>query len=291
VIYDALRVEYAVSDPETRELFWADGSTEENIALTALAMLTASRAAREDAHGMADYLMNHTASSDLHVLELAAYVMHFLPTHADDSSFSYRLSGEEHSVTLSAGQRHTLRLNRAEWESLEWLSADEGIVLYAVYGTNPEEALGGEEESRSLTLRKSITPDGQPGIYRVTIDYEGVTDRDHLQFCLFDCIPAGARFFRSDRSYSSNRNSSAWLNHRGGQNLAGYISVNAPKIDPLAGRSEYAFAGQVSYLIRCAAEGEFISEGALAISLASGNYAMTERMTVTIADHELTIVQ
>ena len=57
----------------------------------------------------------------------------------------------------------------------------------------------------------------------------------------------------------------------------------------MEGRNEYSFSGQVSYIIRAAAEGEFIAEAALARNLATGGYALSERMTLTVSDHKINI--
>ena len=93
VIYAAVKSEY-LSENEARELYQGEG-TEEQIKLTALALVVASRLNRTDAEGMVKYLLGHVSGAEYYELEMAAYVGFFMPTERVESAFSYRFAGGE----------------------------------------------------------------------------------------------------------------------------------------------------------------------------------------------------
>ena len=280
---------------EDGDAFSITGSdTEETIHLTALALLPASAVDTDTACRMVRYLQNHTSSVDLHVLELAAFLTHYTPTSAAETHLRYTTrTGEEIDVTLKRGQRHTVTLTKSDFAALTILEADEGIAAAASYGAAPADAMLSPDST--LKLHKTITPyDAETGIYRVTITYEGYSDADHLTYALTDTIPAGARFFVSEGSRSSGRNDNgyAYLSNNGGQQMKGTISVWNPTLndkDMLSGTQPYSFTGTVSYLIRGAVKGEFVSEPALALNYETGTYACSEALSVTINDGVWTI--
>ncbi len=275
---------------EDGDAFSITGSdTEETIHLTALALLPASAVDTDTACRMVRYLQNHTSSVDLHVLELAAFLTHYTPTSAAETHLRYTTrTGEEIDVTLKRGQRHTVTLTKSDFAALTILEADEGIAAAASYGAAPADAMLSPDST--LKLHKTITPyDAETGIYRVTITYEGHSDTDHLTYALTDTIPAGARFFVSEGSRSSgwNDNGYAYLSNNGGQQMKGTISVWNPTLndkDMLSGTQPYSFAGSVSYLIRGAVKGQFVSEPALALNYETATYACTGEIDITIAD-------
>lgn len=280
---------------ENGDAFSITGSdTEETIRLTALALLPASAVDTDTACQMVRYLLNHTSSVDLHVLELAAFLTHYTPTSADETHLRYLTrTGEEITVTLKRGRNHTLTLTRSDFAALTLLEADEGIAAAVSYGAEPADAMMTPDST--LKLHKSITPyDTETGIYRVTITYEGYSDADHLSYALSDTIPAGARFFTSESGMVSDRNNNvhAYLSNDGGQQMKGSISAWNPTLndkDMLSGTQPYSFTGTVSYLIRGAVKGEFVSEPALALNYETGTYACSEALSVTINDGVWTI--
>lgn len=266
--------------------------TEETIRLTALALLPAAAIDADTACGMVRYLQSHTSSVDLHVLELAAFLTHCKPTAAEETHLRYTTrTGEEVDVTLKRGQSHTVTLTRSDFAGFALLDADDGIAAAASYGAVPADAMMSPDSA--LTLHKTVTPfDAENGIYRVTITYEGQSDADHLTYALSDTIPAGARFFVSERSSSSHGNGYVYLSNDGGQQMKGTLSVWNPTHydkDMLSGTQQYTFSGSVSYLIRGAVKGTFTAEPALALNYEYGTYSRSEEIGITITDGMWTI--
>ncbi len=270
--------------------FLAGANNEETIRNTALALLTAIRVDRTHADGMVRYLLSHTATTDLYVIELASYLTAYLPQKVEEVSFTYRFGEMEEAerVTLSGGERMTLSLTKSQLASLEITEADEALRVRASYGASADEAMLTRAESKTLKLTKTVEEyNAAQGLWLVTVAYEGVTDRDYLSFSIADCIPAGARFVRSGgKKYTQNVNSYAYLGANGSQMLTGYLSVYRPYINgkPLDGNQPYAFSGSVSYVIRGAVKGTFGMESAVAVSYDTNTYARTEALTVTIKD-------
>ncbi len=283
----------AMGETQPGDAFCIVGAdTEETIHLTALALLPASVIDADTACAMVRYLNGHTSSVDLHVLELAAFLTHYSPSAAEQTSFTYTTrTGETKDVTLTRGQSCTLTLTKSDFDALQIDAFDDGIVVCASYGASPEEAMLTPDEV--LHISRSITPyDAQNGIYRVTLSYSGETDADHIRYALSDTIPAGARFFILDRNTAWTDASYAYLSNDGGQQMKGTISVHNPPLfdkTPLDRTQSYASSGTVSYYIRAAVRGTFTFEPALALNYEWGTYARTEAQGITIDDGGWTV--
>lgn len=296
VIYAAVKSEY-LSENEAKELYIRGEGTEEQIKLTALALVVASRLNRTDAEGMVKYLLGHVSGAEYYELEMAAYVRFFMPTERVESTFSYRFAGGEvQTITLRAGGAYALTLTRHGFETLEIVGADPNIRVRAAYFGSPADALEGREQTETISVQKTITPyDEKLGLYLVTLNFSGKTDRAHLCFSISDSIPTGARFVSSvvfDKPYTTLRSrTSAWLYNTGGQQMRGGISIWTPNSKWNDKFDEYTYSGSVSYLIRGAVIGDFIVEEALIRSNLTGSYATTERMKVTIKEDKWVIKQ
>lgn len=288
LLYNALLEESGIREGAELHIASAE-SVEKDIACTALALMAASKICPSDADAMAEYLLTHTASTDLHCLELSAYLTNFLPAEVKTTHFRYTLDGHEQSVTLKAGQREAIWMDKAQFSSFALLEADEAVRIYAVYGASVQEALDGMEPDSRLTLRRTIEPSGQwDGVYRVTLHYEGVSDRNTQYFRLDDVIPAGARLFRIETANDLSEGdvySGAYLYQNGGQRLSGGIYAYAALSNQLSGRQIYRFSGSISYTVRGAVQGAFLYESALARDEQSSTYAQTQRMRLNIAEN------
>ncbi|MCQ2432541.1 MAG: hypothetical protein MJ175_08060, partial [Clostridia bacterium] len=269
-------------------LYYLDGiTTEERIQRTALGLMAAVRIDPDHTGGMVRYLLTHTSAVDTHALEFAAYVTHFTPAEPKDTVFTYSFEGdaEVSTITLRAGEHHTIYLTKPEFEALQIGNCDDSLRITASYGGTAEEALTDASPSKNLKLSKKITPyDEKNGIYLVTISYHGETDRDYVNFTVSDCIPSGARFVSEYyRDYSMN----GYLWHKGGQMMSGCIHACRPwsgKDFVLSEAQPYSFDGELSYLIRGAVSGTFFFEGANAISRETGTYAQTECFVIEIGE-------
>ena len=264
-------------------------NTAMSIQSTALGLLTATRVDRANADRMVCYLLTHTSKSDLHVIELAAYLTAYLPQKVEDISFTYRFGDMEkaETVTITGGERMTLSLTKSQYESLAITDADEALRIRASYGASAEEALLSKAETATLTVKKTVTPYNEAqGLWLVTVSYEGMTDRDYLSFALADCIPSGARFVQSGGKRTvSDSTSYGYLSHNGGQMLTGYISAYNPHRNTApAHNMTYTFRGEICYVIRGAVKGTFQMEPTVAISYDMGTYACSDALEITIKD-------
>ena len=222
--------------------------------------------------------------------------------HADrkrvESTFSYRLGDDKvETVTLKAGGAYALTLTRRGFETLEIVSADPNIRVRAAYYGSPADALEGREQTETISIQKTITPhDESQGLYLVTLNFSGKTDRTHLCFTISDSIPTGARFVTdaaAKKIIPTQRQTKAhaWLYNTGGQQMRGGISIWTPNTKWNDKYEEYTFSGSISYLIRGAVTGKFIVEEALVRNNLTGNYAVTRRMQIEIKDGSWVIRQ
>jgi hypothetical protein len=195
----------------------------------------------------------------------------------------YKVNGEEHTIKLRKTGTVNLSLTKSEFESLEIIDASEALAVRASYKADMEEALGDKYSTSDIVIKKTITPyDEEKGLYKVTVSYTVKTDRDNEYFTLTDTIPAGARFFRSygnDNTYSHN--SSAYLTNQG-QTMTGAIYIWNKPDTLLSGLVERTYTGSVSYIIRCAVKGEFVSESAVAVNNRTGSFSLSERGTFEV---------
>jgi hypothetical protein len=282
----------AANDAEGGELSIKGSNTEDSIKLTALALMTAARLSRADAEKMVKYLGSHTSGSGYYGLELAAYVKYFMPTEKVEATLTYRFGtdGEIQKVEVPVGGAYVLRLTKTGFDSLEIISVDGNIRVRAAYGGSPADALDGTGTTGEIAVTKTITPyDAKSGLYMVTLSFSGNSDRTYASFSISDCIPTGARFvsYISDKSSisfnTSSRSGGAWIYNTGGQQMSGWISIWTPYSTKWNEKTaSYSFSGSVSYIIRGAVAGSFIAEEAMVRNNATGNYAVSDRMYVTI---------
>lgn len=281
-------------DGEANELYFAGINTEENIRLTALALMCASLVEKEDALRLTSYLLSHISTVNLYVLELASYVKYFRPAEAKSSSFSYTLKGERFDVELPVGGAYYLTLTKSELAAFKVSDYDETLRVRATYKGSVEEALGTSAQTGELKITKSVKPyDQSRGLYLVTISYSGTTDRNYAYFDLTDCIPSGARYFRGYQEYGgSYANSTYWnayLYNSGGQMMNGGLYIYTGGRNPLEGRSPVSFSGSISYIIRAAVNGEFIMEETIAQNVSNGVWAKSRRYALTITEEAWTL--
>ncbi len=291
----------AGSEAEGGEYYIKGDNTEESIKLTSLALLTASRLSRIDAEKMIRYLRTHVSTLEYYGLEIAAYVKYFMPTERVESLLSYRFGeGEVEKVSVRAGGAYVLRLTKTGFDSLQILEADPSLRVRAAYGGSLADATDGGQKTGELTITKTITPhDAAGGLYKVTISFSGKTDRAYSSFSVSDCIPTGARFVSNHIGYndgwvtvSGSKQMSAFIYHEGGQKMRASIWISAPYMKKAKWNEivpEYSFSGSLSYIIRGAVTGSFVTEETLIQNFTTGSYAVSDRMYITIGDGKWTV--
>lgn len=295
-VFSAVTAGYASSDGS--EYFIAGTNTEESIALTAAALLSASVVSRENAPGMAKYIISHTSSLEIYTLELASFVRAFYPLNPSVSTVRYSVCGEERQLELNCGFCPSIALSKHELEEFEMLSYDEGVTASLSYMGGVTEALGsaGEASDGSIAVSKTIEPYNTAlGLYMVTVKYTIKSDRDYISCTLTDRIPTGCRYYGAymedyDRSVS-DRYCFGYLSNDGGQMMTGYAGMYNPvnRGSALGGRTERACSGTVSYLIRAAAYGSFAVSPAVIQNSETGSFSLSGSGSIVTSAGEWTV--
>jgi hypothetical protein len=296
-IWNQIRAELASADAEYGTLFVRADTLQERVRLSSLALLAVSRISKDDAAGLATYLLENRTSDESPALALAAYLRFFVPSAAElaDRELVYTVKGERRTATVGRGKVLTLSLTKSEFESFSVDPSSADIRVLACYRTSAEEAYGDLSASKRVTVSKSFSSDG-PGRTKVTLTVRGTSTRVSEYFELSDWIPSGARFVSTD-GWASNNDSdvrvTASIRNNGGQEMAGYVSVYnkgyayASKNGSL-GRSyestcpEYSFRIKITYTVRGAVAGTFVAEPAVVSCPEAGIFSISERLTVTI---------
>lgn len=296
-IYSQVKAEIAEENGEYGTLRLGGKTTEENIALTSLALMTAARVCRGDAAKLALWLCENRSEYESPRLALATYLKFFLPVEeVAEKEFSYSIGDLSEKITLGVGRGYTLRLSKSELEKLE-LDLPEGITVVASYRGSAEEALGGQADSSRVRITKKYEM-LSGGICLVRIGVSGTSTRVSEYFELNDMIPSGARFFGYARgNYGSAYKTEngirigGWIYNRSGQNMTGGISLFNEaywKKQSDSGRRfttdcpEYSFDFELTYTIRGALEGECVGESAFIRNPQTGVFSVSERYGVRI---------
>lgn len=296
-IYSQVKAEIAEENGEYGTLRFGGKTTEENIALTSLALMTAARVCRGDAAKLALWLCENRSEYESPRLALATYLKFFLPVEeVAEKEFSYSIGDLSEKITLGVGRGYTLRLSKSELEKLE-LDLPDGITVVASYRGSAEEALGGQTDSSRVRITKKFEM-LSGGICLVRIGVSGTSTRVSEYFELNDLIPSGARFFGYARgNYGSAYKTEngirigGWIYNRSGQNMTGGISLFNEaywKKQSDSGRRfttdcpEYSFDFELTYTIRGALEGECVGESAFIRNPQTGVFSVSERYGVRI---------
>lgn len=271
---------------------------DETIRLTSLALLTASRCARDDAAPLAKYLVENRSKTEPVYIPLASYVRYFMSSgEYAEKNVTYSVGGVESSETLTPWNTFSLRLSKRELSSFEIVSIDDGVGIDASYLAPAYEVLQNYNVSDRVTISKEIEP-YMNGLYKVNLTVSGTSTRVSECFDLTDVVPSGARFFASYNNTSSydrkgNIYTGAYVFNSAAQKIGGHVWVwNDVYSDYDVRRTEcpeYSFSVTVSYVIRAAVKGEFIVEPAVVRNLGADVYYASERHTITIGEDGWTI--
>ncbi len=273
-IFSELKEEFAISS--AKDIYFEGKSAEDSILLSYTALLSAAVVDRESAEGILSYLNNRTSSLDIYPLHILWYLKNAKPEDADPITLVYELNGEKKEAILENGSRLSLSLDRASFESLK-VEENSAVTCIALYNASITDATMNAEEDKNLSIEKSISPViGKRGIYRVSLTYRVTTSKDYTSFRLSDTIPAGARFWQNER-HNNYSNTWGYIGNNGGSSMEGYVSVSNRTKDLLGGRQQITVTGTVTYLIRTALPGTYISDSALLSSYDGASFAVSKR--------------
>ncbi len=294
-VYSGIKESIGVADSEYGTLKFDDKVFDTSVSLTCLALMSASRIAREDASAMALWLCENRSDASSAQLALAGYLRYFLPTEkAETLEFTYSAGGQDETVRLEPGMSFTLSLSKPEFDALKLsLPGDAKVGVY--YRGSLEEALSGEQAADDrVKIEKTMNADSR-GNCVVTLRIRGKSTRVWESFELYDIIPSGARFLSLEsRGYSRREDgrvhTSAYIYNSSGQNMNGYVSVyNEIYKDTLrfdrTECPEYSFDISVSYVIRGAVDGHFIAESAFVKNCRTGVFSISGRKGVDIREN------
>ncbi len=295
-IYRQVKEKTGVSDGEYGTLYISGASLDANVRLTSAAMFSAARIAPADALAMAKYLSGNITRDESAELALACFVKYRDPSDFSDDgekTLVYSVGGEEKTVELRRGGSYRVTLDRQGHETFRLVSCD-GIAIKASYVGAASEAF--TDESERITVGKTVEPCGN-NRYAVTLTVSGKSAKVYESFRITDCVPSGARYVSINGRTATYRNGSgiysyACIYSASGQDVNGWITIRNNNY--ASGGSydntcpEYGFTVSVSYIIRGAADGEFVVEGAVLKNSATGFYSASPRSTITIKDGKMT---
>ena len=269
-------------------------SVSESMRLTELFLFAASRVARTDAEKAAHYLVTSFSEDERGLLGLACYLHFYMPTEKPEKkSVSYKIGDKDYTVEVDCLHYSSVVLNKAEFAQFSVTDAPKGVKVRAFYKGAPEDAREGNKPSDRLQIEKSYAKNSD-GTYTVTLKITGRSKCICESFELSDFIPTGARFvmLRSDgynADYNDRIRTYGYIYNEAGQRMRGYVGVyNKAEADRNRDNrsfsndcAEYSFSVSVSYVVRGAVEGTFVSDSAL-LRDASGAYAVSERTRIGV---------
>lgn len=295
-IYSMVKAETGSENAEYGTLKFEEKNFDDTVYLSCLALMNASRIARDDAAKLAVWLSENRTDVTSDRIALACYLKYFLPQEAGETlEFTYSIGETKEDVKLASGRSFMLTLSEKELEALELsLPGDAKVGVY--YRGRTDEALsGGTGEESRISVKKTMQQNIN-GNCVVTLRINGTSTRVFEHFELYDLIPSGARFLAletSGHSYvkTGNVETYAYIYNRSGQHMTGMVSIynNIYANDKDRQRlecPEYSFDICVSYVIRGAVEGDFIAESAYMRNTRTGAFSLSERLVVTISEKD-----
>ena len=274
---------FGVRDEKYGTLYLAANDKDEQVRLTGLALLACCRVSKVDAEMLAAYLLGDTTRAERASLPLAAFLKYYMPTgELTEKTLVYSVGGVENTLKVKGLRSAYIVLNKEEFKSFSILSIDEGVGVHACYKGTLQEAT--ERSDDRLKIKKSVRQTGS-NLYSVTLTISGTSTRVYEWFDLYDYVPSGARFVSgAARSVGSGVRTFYSIYNYEAQEMRGYLSVynkNAKNDKETTTCKEYSFSVTITYTIRGAVPGEYISESAVIVD-SNGYSAFSERATVTI---------
>ncbi len=293
-VYSMVRAEIGSENSDYGTLSFAGPDFETTVNLTCLALMNASRIARDDGAKLATWLSENRTDAVSDRIALASYLKYFLPAETGEPlNFTYSIGETTEEIVLDSGRGFMLTLSEKEFDALKLSLPDDANV--GVYYRGPiDEALleEGTEEGRVSVFKSMNQTD--TGNCTVTLDIQGTSTRISEYFDLYDLIPSGARLISleaegySTKQYGTVR-VSANIYNRNGQHMTGTVSVynSIYEGDKDLYRTEcpeYGFDISITYVIRGAVEGDFVAESAYVRNPRTGAFGISQRYKVKISE-------
>ncbi len=295
-VYSMVKADIGSEDEEHGTLKFEARDFDTTVSLSCLALLNASRIARDDAAKLAVWLSENRSDISSDRIALAGYLKYFLPAEAGETmEFTYSIGETTENVSLTTGRSFMLTLSEKELDMLKLNLPDDAKVGVYCRGRSDEALSGGTRDESRITVTKSLEQNYR-GNCVVTLRIKGTSTRVSEYFELYDLIPSGARFLSMESGGSSYVESGnvrvyAYIYNRSGQHMSGSVGIYNKIYANDKDRSrvecpKYSFDISVSYVIRGAVEGDFIAESAYVRNTRTGVFSLSERLLVTIGgDH------
>ena len=243
---------------------------------TAAALIMASLLHKEEARGMALYLIQKPSEMNIYPLEEVLYLKNCEEKDNESCTVSYTVNGETVTETLTRNRRICLNLQKKALEELN-LTAVSGEPYMTVFYIAGMDELTDES---TMKLTASVTTDKevyQPGDEAQITVTPGIGSLDPSIGCstmiLDVIIPSGMRFERY--TPDSHPDSHWYLISREGQRLRFVI---------YDGSEDHSGAfTPVTFTASCVTPGEYIVEKAYLSSNHYDTWGMSERGSVTIS--------
>lgn len=285
--YDALIAPKLVSEGG---LLFADGEEQaDRVENTALALLTASVVAKDDAQAMMRYLLQNPSTQVLTCLEQLFFAKNNKPAAQEPLQVTVSMDGG--GQTLSLGRRGiaTLQLSKQQFESFSVSLAQQDtgetpeqaapeLTFFAGYIGAANQQPDGQDGT--VTLRKTIEPVEtdeitQSALLKVTIQASFEGEVPEGGYLVSDVICSGMRFANMPVSYDRYSRQTGWyLMSQDGQHLTfsawyGEDGKNSPE-------------EEIVYYVRAVLPGTFVSEAPILVHEGSSLWGTGQAGTVTV---------
>lgn len=257
---------------EDAYVFVSDESRDDNVELTALALVTAARADEASARGMARYLIDNQGSTVICDLELLAYLNRTAQPKGNDITLKGTVDGAEVEVPLHRGIGY-LSLTKRQLGTASF-TLPQGISLSATYADRPQDTAQGDfkVEKRVWSLLGGDVGQGSLAVIRIDVSAKEVP-LDGI-YEITETMPAGMRFIKLQTPDDGSR-TNWYVTGREGQKITFALWVSDPK----------GFTGtlpSITYTARAVLPGEFILPSATVSRYGGGDLSVSEQGTVTI---------
>ena len=285
--YDALIAPKLVSEGG---LLFADGEEQaDRVENTALALLTASVVAKDDAQAMMRYLLQNPSTQVLTCLEQLFFAKNNKPAAQEPLQVTVSMGGG--GQTLSLGRRGiaTLQLSKQQFESFSVSLAQQDtgetpeqaapeLTFFAGYIGAANQQPDGQDGT--VTLRKTIEPVEtdeitQSALLKVTIQASFEGEVPEGGYLVSDVICSGMRFANMPVSYDRYSRQTGWyLMSQDGQHLTfsawyGEDGKSSPE-------------EEIVYYVRAVLPGTFVSEAPILVHEGSSLWGTGQAGTVTV---------
>ncbi|HWQ50989.1 MAG TPA: Ig-like domain-containing protein [Terriglobales bacterium] len=246
---------------------------DDNVELTALALVTAARADPAAARGMARYLLDNAGSTVICDLELLAYLNRTAQPKGDDLTLKGTVDGGEVEVPLHRGVGY-LSLTKRQLDTASF-TLPQGVSVSATYADRPSGTAEGDfEVTKSVwSLYGGEVGQGGLAVVQIEVAAKGVP-LDGI-YEITETMPAGLRFVKLQTQYTGGQAVNWYLTGREGQKLTFALWINDPK----------GYTGTlppIVYTARAVLPGQFILPPTTVSRSGGGDLSVSEQGIVTV---------